>query len=293
VQVAILGCGYVGLRLGRQLTDEGHDVVGVRRSDAGLDAIADAGFEAVRADLTDAASLTAVPDADWLVYAASAGGRGSDAARAAYVEGLRTVVETFGERASPPDRLVYTSSTGVYGDHDGDWVDESTTPDPATERQRVLREAERVALSETADRGIDGTVVRFGGLYGPNRYRMDRYLDGPVTDGYLNSIHGDDAAGAVAHLLTADAARDEVVLGVDDEPVSKWAFADWLAEQCSVSPPKKWTVAERAAAEGGVSRRARANKRCANDRLRELGYDFRYPTVREGYRPAIQAFREG
>jgi nucleoside-diphosphate-sugar epimerase len=288
VRTAILGCGYVGLELGRQLTDAGHEVIGVRRSDAGLDAIEAAGFDAVRADLTDAASLSAVPDADWLVYAASAGGRGVDAARAAYVDGLRTVVETFGERASPPDRLVYTSSTGIYGDHDGAWVDESTTPEPATERQRVLLDAEGIALE--ADR-IDGTVVRFGGLYGPDRYRLDYYLDGPVTEGYLNSIHRDDAAGVVAHLLETDRARGEVVLAVDDEPVSKWAFADWLADECDRPRPPKRTVEERAEA-GEVSRRVRANKRCANDRLHELGYELRYPTVWDGYRPAIDAFRD-
>ncbi|WP_251344198.1 SDR family oxidoreductase [Haloplanus halophilus] len=291
MQVVVLGCGYVGIELGRQLTQAGHEVVGVRRSDAGLDAIEAAGFEAVRADLTDAASLAAVPDADWAVYAASAGGRDVDAARTAYVDGLRTVVETLGDRPSPPDRLVYTSSTGVYGDHGGDWVDESTTPDPATDRQRVLLEAERIALEGTADRGIDGTVVRFGGLYGPDRYRLDRYLDGPVTAGYLNSIHRDDAAGVVAHVLTADVARGEVILAVDDDPVWKPEFADWLAEQCDVSPPEKRTVEERAAAEGSVSRRVRASKRCANDRLHELGYELRYPTVREGFRPAIEAFR--
>jgi nucleoside-diphosphate-sugar epimerase len=287
VRIAILGCGYVGLELGRQLTDAGHEVIGVRRSDAGLDAIEAAGFDAVRADLTDAASLSAVPDADWLVYAASAGGRGADAARTAYVDGLRTVVEAFGARSSPPDRLVYTSSTGIYGDHDGAWVDESTTPDPATERQRVLLEAERLALE--ADR-IDGTVVRFGGLYGPDRYRLDYYLDGPVTEGYLNSTHRDDAAGVVAHLLETDRARGEVVLAVDDEPVSKWAFADWLADECDRPRPPKRTVEERAEA-GEVSRRVRANKRCANDRLHELGYELRYPTVWDGYRPAIDAFR--
>ncbi|MFB6102030.1 MAG: SDR family oxidoreductase [Haloplanus sp.] len=288
MRVAILGCGYVGIQLGEQLTDAGHDVVGVRRSTAGIDAIEAAGFEAVRADLTDEPSLSAVPDVDWLVYAASAGGRGVDAARTTYVDGLRTVVETFEKRASPPDRLVYTSSTGVYGDHDGGWVDESTTPDPATDRQRVLLEAERIALAETDV--LDGAVVRFGGLYGPDRYRMDYYLDGPVTEGYLNSIHRDDAAGVVAHLLTTDRARGEVVLAVDDDPVSKWDFADWLADECGVPRPAKRTVAEQAA-DGDVSRRVRASKRCANDRLHELGYELRYPTVRDGYRPAIEAYR--
>ncbi|MEF8856067.1 MAG: SDR family oxidoreductase [Haloplanus sp.] len=287
MRVAILGCGYVGLELGRQLTEAGHDVIGVRRSDEGLDAIAAAGFDAVRADVTDAASLSAVPDVDWLVYAASAGGRGVEAARTAYVDGLRTVAETFGTRGSPPDRLVYTSSTGVYGDHGGDWVDETTTPDPATDRQRVLLEAERVALENGP---IDGTVVRFGGLYGPDRYRLEYYLDGPVTEGHLNSIHRDDAAGVVAHLLQTDRARDEVVLAVDDEPVSKWAFADWLADECGVARPPKQTVEERAAEED-LSRRVRANKRCSNDRLHELGYELRFPTVREGFRPAIDAYR--
>ncbi|WP_299334066.1 SDR family oxidoreductase [Haloplanus sp.] len=288
MRVAILGCGYVGIELGKKLTDAGHDVVGVRRSTAGLDDIEAAGFEAVRADVTDPESLSAVPSVDWAVYAASADGRGVDAARTAYVDGLRTVVEALGTRASPPDRLVYTSSTGVYGDHDGGWVDESTTPDPATGRQEVLLSAEQVALDASP---MDGTVVRFGGLYGPDRYRMDRYLNGPVTEGYLNSIHRDDAAGVVGHILTTDRARGEVVLGVDDDPVSKHAFADWLAAECGVDPPEKWTVEERAAAtEGTVSRRVRVNKRCANDRLHELGYDLRFSTVYDGFRPAIDAF---
>jgi nucleoside-diphosphate-sugar epimerase len=288
VRVAILGCGYVGIELGKELTDAGHDVVGVRRSTAGLDDIETAGFEPVRADVTDPESLSAVPSVDWAVYAASADGRGVDAARTAYVDGLRTVVEALGARASPPDRLIYTSSTGVYGDHDGDWVDESTTLDPATGRQKVLLSAEQVALDASP---MDGTVVRFGGLYGPDRYRMDRYLNGPVTEGYLNSIHRDDAAGVVAHVLTTNRARGEVVLGVDDEPVSKHAFADWLAAECGVDPPEKWTVEERAAAtEGPMSRRVRANKRCANDRLHELGYDLRFSTVYDGFRPAIDTF---
>ena len=291
MRVVVFGCGYVGLELGRQLTEAGHDVVGVRRSEEGLDAIESAGLSAVRADVTDPASLSAVPDADWLVFAASSGGRGADAARRLYVDGLRTTLDRFANRDDPPERLVYTSSTGVYGDHDGDWVDEETDLEPTTEKTEVLARAERVAL--TAADVIDGTVARFAGLYGPGRYRLERYLDGPVTEGYLNMVHRDDAAGAVAHLLEADAARGEVVLVVDDEPVSKWSFADWLADQCGVERPPKQTVEDRLA-EGDLSaaaeRRLRTSKRCSNERLRSLGYQFRYPTFREGYHAAVEAY---
>jgi nucleoside-diphosphate-sugar epimerase len=294
-RVAILGCGYVGLELGRRLTAAGHDVVGVRRSAAGLAAVERAGLEPVEADVTDAETLTRVPDVDWLVFAASSGGRGAQAARRVFVEGLETTLDTFGAREDSPDRLVYTSSTGVYGDHDGDWVDETTPLEPTTEKTEVLAAAEDVALEAAATAGIDGTVARFAGLYGPDRYRLGRYLDGPVTEGYLNMVHRDDAAGAVAHLLDGDLARGEVVLVVDDEPVSKWTFADWLADQCGVDHPPKRTKRERLAA-GDLSEAARrrilTSKRCSNGYLRSLGYEFEFPTYREGYRAAVEAYRE-
>jgi nucleoside-diphosphate-sugar epimerase len=294
-RAAILGCGYVGLELGRRLTAAGHDVVGVRRSAAGLAAVERAGLEPVEADVTDAETLTRVPDVDWLVFAASSGGRGAQAARRVFVEGLETTLDTFGAREDSPDRLVYTSSTGVYGDHDGDWVDETTPLEPTTEKTEVLAAAEDVALEAAATAGIDGTVARFAGLYGPDRYRLGRYLDGPVTEGYLNMVHRDDAAGAVAHLLDGDLARGEVVLVVDDEPVSKWTFADWLADQCGVDHPPKRTKRERLAA-GDLSEAARrrilTSKRCSNGYLRSLGYEFEFPTYREGYRAAVEAYRE-
>ncbi|MFB6083140.1 MAG: SDR family oxidoreductase [Halorientalis sp.] len=295
MRVAILGCGYVGLELGRQLTPD-HEVVGVRRSDSGVDAIESAGFEAVQADVTDGDDLERVPDADAVVFAASSGGRGAEAAREIYVDGLRTAVESFAAREDPPDRLVYTSSTGVYGDHDGDWVDEETPLDPTTEKTAVLAEAERIATDVARDRGIDGTVARFAGLYGPDRYRLERYLEGPVTEGYLNMVHRDDAAGAVRYLLETDRGRDEAVLVVDDEPVSKWEFADWLAEACGVPEPPKRTTAERLADDSlsaAARRRIETSKRCSNDRLRGWGYEFAYPTYREGYRAAIEAYRSG
>ncbi|WP_435335304.1 SDR family oxidoreductase [Haloarchaeobius sp. TZWWS8] len=295
MRVAILGCGYVGIELGRQLTSAGHDVVGVRRSENGLAAIEAAGFEAVRADLLDADDLESVPDADALVFAASTGGRGADAARRVYVDGLETALSQFADREEPPERLVYTSSTGVHGDHGGDWVDEDTPVSPTTEKTRVLAAAEELALSAGEEFGIDGTVARYAGLYGPDRYRLERYLSGPVTEGYLNMVHRDDAAGAVRFLLESDLARGEVVQVVDDEPVSKWTFADWLADECGVERPAKQTVEERLA-DGELSepaeRRLRTSKRCSNEKLRGLDYEFAYPTYREGYRDAVDMYRQ-
>ena len=293
MHVVVLGCGYVGLELCRQLGD--HDVIGVRRSEGGLERVEATGARAVRADVTDDEALARVPDADTVVFAASSGGRGAEAAREVYVEGFRTVVDHFCGRADPPDRVVYTSSTGVYGDHDGGWVDEETPIEPTTAKTEVLAEAERIALERPSD-GCAGTVARFAGLYGPDRYRLERYVEGPVTEGYLNMVHRDDAAGAVAHLLETGRGEGDVVNVVDDEPVSKRAFADWLADQCGREPPEKRTVTERLAA-GDLSdpaeRRLRTSKRVGNDRLHELGYEFAYPTFREGYRAAVETRREG
>lgn len=280
MRLAILGCGYVGTALGRRLRGAGHEVVGVRRSADGLERVAKAGLDPVEADVTDRSALSAVPDADWVVFAASAGGRSAEAARETYLDGVQTATTAFADRDDPPDRFVYTSSTGVYGDRDGAWVDESTPPDPDGERGEVLMAAEEATL----DGPLEGTVARFAGLYGPDRYRLERYLDGPVPAGYLNLLHRDDAAGAVAHLLQADRARNETVVVVDDEPVARPDLARWLAEQCGVDPP---SVTEPA------SGRARAQKRCSNDRLHETGYEFEYPTFREGYRPAVEVYRRG
>ncbi|MFC5970632.1 SDR family oxidoreductase [Halomarina salina] len=292
MRVVVLGAGYVGLELCRRLATD-HDVTGVRRSDEGIAAVEATGASAVRADVTDDTELSVVPDCDVLVFAASSGGRGAEAAREVYVDGLRTVTEHFAARPSPPERLVYTSSTSVYGDHGGEWVDEETPLDPQTEKTEVLVEAERVAREEAPEHGIDGTVVRFAGLYGPDRYRLERYVEGPVTEGYLNMLHRDDAAGVLRFVVDTDP-DDEVLLAVDDEPVDRWSLADWLADECGVEPPEKRTTEERLDEDDlsdAARRRLQTSKRCSNDRLHELGYGFEYPTYRAGYRAAIEAYR--
>jgi hypothetical protein len=116
-----------------------------------------------------------------------------------------------------------------------------------------------------------------------------------VTEGYLNMVHRADAAGSIRYLLSESLGHDEVLLVCDDEPADKWRFADWLAEQCDREPAEKQTKAERLA-EADLSeparRRIHTSKRCDNGRLHEMGYEFDYPTYRDGYRDAVETYRE-
>mgnify|MGYP006276450871 CR=1 FL=1 len=291
MRVVVLGCGYVGQELVGRLEAAGHDAVGVVRSPESAAELRADGFSVQRADLTDSEDIAALPDADALVFAASAGRGSVEQARALYIDGLRSIVAEYEGREQPPERLLFTSSTGVYGDHGGEWVDESTPVDPQSPKARVIAEAEATVHRSP----FDSTVARFAGLYGPGRYRLRSYLDS-VTDGWRNSTHRDDAAGALAWFLMEDCARNETVLVTDGNPVRRWAFADWLAEQCGEPEPEKRTVEERLAEDElstEAARRLRAEKRCRNDRLLELGYELEYEDIYAGYADAVATYRAG
>ena len=289
MRLAILGCGYVGGELCRQLVTSGHEVVGVDRCPKALSRTEAAGATAVAGDVTDPDTFASVPDVDAILFTASTAGGDAAAARATFVAGLETVIETFGDRSNPPARLVYTSSTGVYGDHNGEWVDESTPIAPQSAKTEVLATAETVVADTAA---MAGVVARIAGIYGPGRWGLERYLDRPVTAGWKNHAHRTDVVGALSMLAVSGVADDEVVLVVDDEPVHRWTFADWLADRFGREPTPRVTVEERLAAgeySDRTRRRLTTSKRCSNHTLRSLGYEFRYPTYREGFRPAIEA----
>jgi nucleoside-diphosphate-sugar epimerase len=249
---AVVGCGFVGERLARSLVERGEDVVAVTRSGVSID-----GVESLERDVTEKYQL---PDVDRVFYLVSAGGRDADAYRAAYVDGLRNTLEA----TDAP--VVYSSSTGVYETDDGSWVDEDTGIEPTTERTRVLLRAEELARER-------GTAVRFGGLYGPGRVGVKRYLgDTTVKAGYLNLIRGVDAASA---LLAAYEGGDDLYVAVDDEPVDRHELARWMSEQ--TGRPHGELVEETRS----------PNKRCSNKRLRSTGWKPTYPTYREGYVPLL------
>ncbi|MEN8182599.1 MAG: SDR family oxidoreductase [Myxococcota bacterium] len=271
------GCGYVGSALGVRLAAGGAQVFGLRRRPMGLPE----GVEPVAADLTDPASLAALPsDLDLVYYAASAGARDPEAARRAYVHGVSGLLEAL-VRGPGPRRFFFVSSTGVYGQERGEWVDESSPTAPAHPAGLSLLEGERLSLSSP----FPATVVRFGGIYGPGRTMLlERVRDGRARwrpGHHTNRIHREDCAG-VLHWLASVERPAPIYLGVDDEPALERDVLSWLARQLGAQEPA-------AAPEEEGSGRARGSKRCRNRRLREAGYRFRYPTFREGYAELLSA----
>jgi len=289
----VAGCGYVGAALAAQLRDAGHDVFGLKRRPAGLPD----GVTPVEADLADAPSLAAAlaridGSLDIVVYAAAADRGDDDSYRRAYVDGLRNVVDVLRARAAKPAAVLFTSSTAVYAQDDGSWVDEVTPTKPLDFRGLRMLEAEAVLATS----GLPAASLRLGGIYGPGRTRLvesvrsRRATIRPGPPRYGNRIHRDDAAGALAHLASlalAGGALAPLYLGVDDEPSDEAVVLRWIASQLGVAEPP---LRDTEPSVGGRSGdRPSSNKRCSNARLRAAGYDFCFPTFREGYAAAIAA----
>ena len=275
----IAGCGDVGGRLGQQLSAAGWTVFGLRRNVALLPQ----GILPVAGDLHADACPAAWPSEplDYLVYCAAATDHDEAGYRAAYVDGLRRVLTWLAQYSQRPKRLLFVSSSGVYGQQLGEWVDEQSPAEADSYSGRIMREAEQLALNS----GLPASLVRLTGLYGPGR----EWLLKQVRQGYRvvsepplygNRIHVDDAAGLLAYLLQADArgvALDNCYIGVDDQPAPLHDVVAWLREQLEIS---HWS-------DDSTVRRS-GSKRCSNARARALGWTPQYPSYREGYRAILQ-----
>jgi nucleoside-diphosphate-sugar epimerase len=287
MKVLIAGCGDVGTALGLRLAGAGHEVWGLRRDPTWLSA-APPEIQPLAADLTEPATLAALPGGlEAVAYTAAAGASTEPAYQAAYVQGLANLLGVLAARGEPIRRVLFTSSTAVYGQAAGEWVDETSPTEPPGFSGRTLLEAERVL----AEGPYPGIAVRLGGIYGPGRTRLLRQvLAGearlPAEPAYTNRIHRDDCAGLLAHLLALPAPQP-LYLGVDHDPADLRDVYLWLAEQLGAPPPQ---AAEPGAATSPGARTRAGSKRCNNARLLASGYRFLYPTFREGYGEMI---REG
>jgi nucleoside-diphosphate-sugar epimerase len=276
VKVLVAGCGDLGTEAALRFAASGHEVVGLRRRAHLLPAP----IEPLAGDLGGA--LPRLPaDLDAVAYTAAAGERSEAAYRRVYLDGLRRVLDGLDAAGAAPRRVLFVSSTAVYGVTDGSWVDESTPTGPTSATGRVLVAAEQVL----ADAPVPGIALRLAGIYGPGRTRLidqlrrgeARLPDPPVV---TNRIHRDDAADAIVHLLTRVDAPAPCYVGVDHAPVDRGEVLRFLADELGLPHPPVASE-ERTRTRGG-------DKRCRNARLVGTGFGFRYPTYREGYRAVLR-----
>lgn len=276
--ILLAGCGDLGTEAGLRFAAAGHRVVGWRRSPEKLPPR----IEGVSADLSGT-DLPVIPaDTTAVVVAVAADSPTETAYRAAYVDGLAHVLDAMERDGVTPRRVLFVSSTAVYGDAAGGWVDEGTTAAPGGFSGRVLQEAEELLFSRLRGTGSAAVVLRLGGIYGPGRTRLiDQVRSGkamiPDEPRFTNRIHRDDAAAAMVHLASMAADPAPVYVGVDNDPADLGDVLRFLAAEMGYPEPPVGPAGE---ARGG-------NKRCSNALLRASGLELAYPTFREGYRAVL------
>jgi nucleoside-diphosphate-sugar epimerase len=268
-RVLLAGCGDLGLRVAQRLLARGDEVWALRRQPLLPD---DSGIRWLAADLTQPGTLRRLPAGiTQLVYLPTPDRRDESAYRATFVDGLRHLFQALGSPSL--QRVLLVSSSAVYGEHGGDWVDESTPPAPPGFNGQVLLEAEQLLAAQT----ITSIVLRLAGLYGPGRLQLlERLRTGEVRvpralPHWANRIHIDDAAAAIVHLLEL-ADPLPLYLGVDSTPLPLDVLYDHLAELISAPLP------DDGPAPAGVG-----SKRLSNARLCASGFRPQWPNAREGY----------
>lgn len=282
----IFGYGYLGERVGARWREAGGDVHAVTRSPARAEELQASGISPIVADVTDPATLAHLPTVDTVLFAVGYDRNSNKSIEEVYVNGVRNALA-----ALPDDigRLIYISTTGVYGGAGGDWVDETTPTNPTRAGGQASLEAEElIRASRFATRAV---LLRLAGIYGPdrlpylNQLQAGEPIEAPQA-GYLNLIHVDDAARVVQVL--SDPARQLVgpltYCVSDGHPVVRGEYYREVARRLGAPTP---TFVD-PPADSPRAARATSDKRVNSTRLiNDLGIELLYPTYREGLKSII------
>jgi nucleoside-diphosphate-sugar epimerase len=278
-KILIIGCGAIGTQLAHVLSTNGHQVTGLKRNPPKTDA---GNVNYFTADITAPADLKDLPlDFDVLYFIVSPDGRNEESYRDIYESGLNNLLNKFTLAGSTP-HWIFVSSTSVYGQSKGEWVDEDSIAQPENVTSQRIRQAEKKLM----DLDANNIVVRFSGIYGPGReFLLRMAMQGPAIQKnppyFTNRIHEQDCIGVLAFLLErrlAGVALKQCYLASDDDPAPMWEVISWVAEHLKCQPPVVKSVDDH-----GVM-----NKRCNNQRLKALGYKFHYPSFKDGYLELIK-----
>lgn len=265
----VVGCGYLGTRIARAWRDAGDEVYATTRGGRSA-ALSGQGFQPLTLDVTAGPLSGALPEVDTVLFAVGRSRHSDVTMFDIHVAGLSAVLDAL-PAATP--RVIYVSTTGVYGQDDGEWVDETSVADPLREGGRACLAGERLLQGHA--RGRDAVVLRLAGLYGAGRVprvndvRHGRSISGS-PDAYLNLIHVDDAALAVVAASALPAGSSQTYVVSDSHPPTRGEYVGAVAAHLGYAAPS-FT--------GGSGR----GKRVRSARIvRDLDLHLRYRSFREG-----------
>lgn len=273
-RVGIIGFGRLGHLLAPLLQALGAQVHGFRRSPENIKANAVTGHK-----LNVDEPIASLPEMDYWVVSLSPDGRSSALYQKRYFLGLQHILQAL--QGHNFQQFMWVSSSSVYGQHQGETINEHSETKPKTVTGQVLLQAEQL-LQTLADKAC---IVRFSGIYNSRKSRILQQLQqaevsAHFTDYITNRIHEHDAARVLAHLLEAHSCGknlENVYLASDNCPVNYSEYLAYLTGQTG------WELnANLPAKETGVG-----SKRCDNSRLKATGFSFAFPSFKEGLAPLI------
>ena len=275
MKILFAGCGDIGSRSASRLAAD-FDCFGLKRNPQTLPDF----ISPLAGSMTDLDLMVEVLNQgfDVVVATLTPDGFTPEAYQRAYVDSAKTLASAMSLATTVPKLVIWVSSTSVYGNCNGDWVDEQSPTTALSFSGKLLLEAEQ----QISALPCPTVIVRFSGIYGPGRTRMlDQIIAGKgrpaQPEQWSNRIYSEDCAGVLAHLVRAfDAGKEleSLAIATDCAPVTQHDLRIWLAEQLEVE--LKDEIVEQ-----------KAIRRCSNQRLLDSGYEFLYPSYKEGYRLLI------
>ncbi len=292
----IIGCGYLGGRVARGWAAQGDTVHVLTRSAARAEHLRAAGYLPLVGDVTDPATFPILPSVDTVLWALGYDRQSGRSIHEVYVEGLGNVLARL---APGTRRFLYMSSTGVYGQQDGSWVDETSPCLPRREGGKACLAAEQQLLASTwCDRAV---ILRLAGIYGAQRLpRLEQLRSrAPLSsdpDAVINLIHVEDAAEAILRVAQRPLVLPRTFLIADAQPVTRRAFYQELARQSGLPSPifagetREAVSLHQETSNSRMANRSGSHKRVSNQRMvSELGIQLRYPSYREGLKAVAAA----
>jgi len=271
-KVLIIGYGDIGKAVAIELAEDGHEVSALRRTKQ----IGDSKVKVLQADVSNKESLSKLDlDVDQVVYILSPSGGSTSAYKEVFDLGVRNVLDIL-KKQCPNAAITFVSSTRVYGQNKGEWVDESSVTEPEDDRGKLLLKAEKAFLAFNDKTSI----VRFSGIYGRSNYFLKQIKSGTEIQKsppyYTNRIHRSDCIDVLVFLVNKKA-NSESMAGIytatDSDPAAKWDVASYLAAGMNIQCEEV----------AGLNADAKQNKRIKNKRLIDAGYVFKYPSYQQVY----------